>query len=219
MEDDFGFNLKNIVNSSVTILPSKQILVGDRLLWDLRALKEVVIPEGVERIAGYWFSSSVIESIEIAASVRELDANAFHCCKKLRSISFQTDSRLWKIGDGCFEYSGLKEFIAPPGLREIGDAVFWNCSNLKRVALNEGLEALDDQDDDMNYGGTFSCSGIEEITLPSTLRRMSQMTFFGCNRLRTIDVKSGCQADFSGLELSNFTITIPLGEVIGDVCL
>lgn len=70
----------------MTTLQSRQTRVGAKLLWDLRALKDVVIPEGVEKIGAYWFSDSEIESVEIAASVRELGIGAFYSCKSLKHI-------------------------------------------------------------------------------------------------------------------------------------
>ena len=45
--------------------------------------------------------------------------------------------------------------------------------------------------------GLFSYRGVEEITLLSTLRKISQMTLADCSSLRAVYVKSGCQADLS----------------------
>ena len=42
-------------SDSVAILPARSTMVGDRLLWDLRKLKDVVIPEGVLEIGKQWF--------------------------------------------------------------------------------------------------------------------------------------------------------------------
>ena len=61
--------------------------------------------------------------------------------------------------------------------------------------LNEGLEVLDD-----SVNGIFYNSAIKEITLPSTLQKMGKWTFYWCNSLRTIYVKSGCKADLSQLD-------------------
>lgn len=44
----------------------------------------------------------------------------------------------------CFIKSGLEEFVAPSELREIGGGTFCDCTNLKQVTLNKGLEALND---------------------------------------------------------------------------
>ena len=60
--------------------------------------------------------------------------------------------------------------------------------------LNEGLEVLDD-----GVNGTFYNSAMKEITLPSTLQKIGKWTFYWCNSLTTIYVKSGCKADLSRL--------------------
>ena len=96
----------------------------------------------------------------------------------------------------CFEDSGLEEFVAPPGLREICGGAFAGCHKLKRVALNEGLLVLRD-DDGPHYTGVFERTEIVEITLPSTLKEIGKFTFYDCYSLMTIYVKSGCQVDFS----------------------
>ena len=54
--------------------------------------------------------------------------------------------------------------------------------------LNDGLETLSDR-----YSvEVFENSKIEEITLPSTLRKIDSNAFKQCENLRTIYVKSGC---------------------------
>ena len=52
-------------------------------VWGLRKLRDVVIPEGTEKIGGYWFWGSRIKSVEIPASVTEIGTCAFHGCKWL----------------------------------------------------------------------------------------------------------------------------------------
>ena len=80
---------------------------------------------------------------------------------------------------------------------EIGYRAFCGCESLKRVVLNEGLETLCDY----SSSGVFENSGIEEITLPGTLKKIDYGTFSGCYSLRTIYVKSDCQADLSRINL------------------
>ena len=64
--------------------------------------------------------------------------------------------------------------------------------------LNEGLKVLADKDG----FGVFQNTGIEEVTLPSTLRKIGKLTFNRCSSLKTVYVKRGCQANFSGLDMS-----------------
>ena len=72
--------------------------MGSTRVWDLRNLKQVVIPEGIERIGNQWFWGSDIESIEIPATAKEIGADAFYNCKNLKSVTFADGSKLEKIG-------------------------------------------------------------------------------------------------------------------------
>ena len=129
--------------------------------------------------------------------------HVFECCKCLTRVKFQVGSRLQTIGFRCFANSGLEEFVAPSKLREIGPEAFWECTWLKRVTLNEGLEVMADKGKFGDIYGVFEHSGIKAITLPSTLKEIGRLAFSECPNLKTIYVKSGCQADLS--ELCMFT--------------
>ena len=57
--------------ASVVVLPVK-MLVGDRLVFDLRRLRDVVIPEGVQKIGEHCFKGAEIESAAIPVSISPL---------------------------------------------------------------------------------------------------------------------------------------------------
>lgn len=79
----------------------------------------------------------------------------------------------------------------PASVREIGVCAFRNCKNLKRVTLadNSGLEVIGEQ--------CFWASGLEEMTLPRTLRMVSEDAFCCCGSLKRIYVEDGCEANLS----------------------
>ena len=64
----------------------------------------------------------------------------------------------------------------------------------------------------------FEKSGIEEITLPSTLKKIDRRTFLGCSSLRKIYVKNGCQADLSELEIPSSARIVRLSGEAGVFC-
>ena len=65
---------------STQVSPLPEAMVGSQRVWDLRKCKHVVIPEGAERIGNHWFYGCGIESVEIPASVKYIDACAFCDC-------------------------------------------------------------------------------------------------------------------------------------------
>lgn len=64
----------------------RETVVGDVPLLQLRKLREVVIPDGTEKVGNYWFWGSDIESATISASVSEIGVEAFCHCKKLKKL-------------------------------------------------------------------------------------------------------------------------------------
>ena len=47
-------------------------------------MKEIISPEGTEKIGNHWFWGSGIESVTVPASVKEIGADAFYKCKSLK---------------------------------------------------------------------------------------------------------------------------------------
>lgn len=54
---------------TIAVLPDASTMIGRALVWDLRELREVVIPNGAKTVGDYWFAGTNIESVEVPASV------------------------------------------------------------------------------------------------------------------------------------------------------
>ena len=67
VEEDCLAAAKKCVSDAAVF--SREATVGGMLLRDIRALRDVKIPEGVTKIEDEWFKSSTIESVIIPASV------------------------------------------------------------------------------------------------------------------------------------------------------
>ena len=72
----------------VKVGPPPGTTAGSVSVWALRELRDVVIPEGTERVGSYWFWGSNVESVGIPASAREIGTEAFCYCASLRKVSF-----------------------------------------------------------------------------------------------------------------------------------
>lgn len=102
-------------------------MVGDKRLGDLRRLREVVIPDGIEKIGDAWFAGSWIQSVTVPASVRTIGTEAFDHCSDLGSVTFAEGSRLERIEMYAFCKSGLKTFAFPSGVKYVGACAFQDC--------------------------------------------------------------------------------------------
>lgn len=69
---------------------------------------------------------------------------------------------LKEIGMGAFKGTSIESLEAPENLRSIGTDAFMNCSRLKRVVLNDGLESLDAE----VFG---SCTNLEYVYIPKSV--------------------------------------------------
>ena len=56
-------------------------------------------------------------------------------------MTFVEGSKLERIGEYCFDGSGIEEIKLPSTLREIGYHVFDKCDNLMTIYVEDGCEA------------------------------------------------------------------------------
>lgn len=119
-------------------------------------MKEIIIPEGTTKIEDHWFWGSGIESVTVSASVMEISANAFRNCANLREVIFQEGSQLRTILKGAF----------------------YQCSNLVKIALPDGLETIG--------VGCFSESGLTEVVIPSSVTVIEKDAFSDSKNLKKV---------------------------------
>ena len=130
----------------------------------------------------------------IPSTLEVLEKDTFLECRRLSSVTFAEGSRLREIGPNCFAFTGLRAFEAPPSLRKIDRGVFYCCQNLQYLVLNEGLEALgEDDEESCNEVGFFEYSGLKEIVLPGTLVKLGRNAFQQCRSLKRVWIEQRCQ--------------------------
>lgn len=80
------------VPNSTEVGPPTETMMGNIKVWDLKRCRELIIPEGIERIGNHWFWGNNFENITIPASVREIGTEAFCGCVGLKKVVFTKDS-------------------------------------------------------------------------------------------------------------------------------
>ena len=157
----------------------------------------MVIPEGMKIIGNHWFCGSEIASVEIPASVREIWVDAFFICKKLKSVVFAEGSQLEKIGSGSFCHTGIEKITIPKDVEEIQEHAFRECRNLKEAVFEAGSALKKIGNHELNSCtnlknirlpdgletigiGCLWYSGLEEITLPASVKSIELYAFYRC---------------------------------------
>ena len=169
-------------DAQVVIGPPRRTMVGDVLLWDLRALMTVTLPDGIQKVGEGWFARSTIRSVSFPASVRKIEREAFRGCAGLKSLSFQRGAMLECIGAYCFAESGLREVSLPDSVCTVGEAAFKNCADLRHVTLNEGLKELGSR--------AFAGSALRRVCIPVSLESVTG-AFRDCERLEHVELAEG----------------------------
>ena len=150
---------------------------------------EVIIPEGVKKIAEAAFMSCHIKSVKFPDSLDLIEDRAFFCCDELESIDF--GNSIFSIGgmysESVFSYcKSLKRITFPSQIKDIGDRAFINCINLSSVTLNEGLLFIGES--------AFSNNkALTEINIPATVQKLADRCL---DNVRRIHISGYLPKDF-----------------------
>jgi len=180
------------------------------------SLTDVSIEEGMVTIPTQLFRGSGIKEIHIPSSVKSIDADAFFNCRSLENVVFPDG--LENIGSGCFYgCTSLKKVDLPVGVRNLGGSmtdngwasggynVFKDCTSLEEVTLPQHLDRAESAFDGCSALRTvhfaegtivlpysiFNNCGLEEITLPETIKRIEGSVFQSCTNLNVVHLNEG----------------------------
>lgn len=96
--------------------------------------------------------------------------------------------------DSVFSGSTLEDITVPATLKVIRQDNFDGCKNLKKIKFLEGREKLGENEEETSiWNKIFRDCGVEEITLPGTLKEMSPDLFKDCYNLKTVGAVRGCK--------------------------
>ena len=152
-----------IINSGVfqytgvnsVVIPANVTRIGNSA-FAYSSLKSVTFAEGsVCSSIGYAaFRDSLIESIAIPASVENIGEDipaaggplhgyAFDGCRNLKSLTFDTGSKLKNIYNYAFRNTALTKFSFPSSENEItlGNSLFFGCSELTEIYISESVKS------------------------------------------------------------------------------
>lgn len=165
--------------------------IGKHAFANCKALESITVPDGVESIGDWAFANcSALKDVYLSDGISTIGSYAFSDCRSLRTIDLP--ETLTDLGERAFSNAGLNSITLPKGITEIkggtfnqcsrlssvnlssetkvigGDA-FFNCSSLRFLELPEGITTI--------KGGAFYGTGIDELTIPTTITELSSGIF------------------------------------------
>ena len=171
---------------------------------------DIILPKTLNTIKDEQFSRSGVQSVWIGNRVSEIGDLAFGYCERLESIEFEqgNDSNLLDIKGGRIEdiyrYHGafysctsLSSISFPSRIHTIEAGAFDGCKALKKVNFEPnshlvrigGRYSSYSSYDSYYSNGAFRGCGIEEISIPSSVKYIDDCAFTYCSSLSKVELK------------------------------
>lgn len=139
---------------------------------------KLTLPSALETIgAGAFEYCSGLTEVVMGNSVTSVATGAFAYDKGLKKVTLSTS--LTSLPDMMFSSCyALNELVNTSQITQIGESVFMLCKGLTSFEVPSGLKVLSDS--------MFEASGLESITIPSTVQKINTQCFSGCDHLTTV---------------------------------
>lgn len=181
-------------------------------------LKEIKLPNSVEKIGVLAFAESGLEEFRVPDNLVSVGALAFNRCSNMTRFygkHVSEDGRYIVLDDGtAVAYAGgavTDPMYVPEGVKNLASQLFHDEKNLRNLILPEGVESIGDY-------CFFSCTNLETISLPASLKKVEKTAFENCSSLRALKGESPlimeerCLVDngelffFAGSGITDFTV-------------
>ena len=202
---DYAFydnhNLKSVT------LPSTIKRIGSHAFDGTTSLTTLRLPSGIQEVADYAFFNSQLETVNFPETLKKIGDSAF-ANNRLKQIVLP--SALEQLGDESFARNLLTEVMVPSGVKILGTA-FVDNNELHTVHLSEGLEEI--RGANYSYRRAFYGTKINNVILPSTVKRIGNYAFYDTPDLTTFTIPTNVTSigDSAFAHTSLETISLPVG--------
>ena len=166
------------------------------------SIKQVSIPDYINKIRENAFIYTNIESIKIPFSVKELGDGIFKECKNLENVHINCN--IERLPNSIFACcSSLSSFTVPESVKIIGFGAFYQCIHLQSVKLNLGLRIIENRAFD-------ECINLVSLTIPDSIEKIGEdfiPCFRNCTNLKELRYDA-VEAEIKDLPHSIINLTI-----------
>lgn len=167
-------------------LPSTLKIIGDYAICETYSsyqtkgnLRNVDIPDSVEKIGDFAFRGNALETIRIPDSVSSIGNNAFACCRDATSLSI--GAGVTDLKERAFaELTGIATLVVPGNIETIKEYTFFK-TGATEIIISEGVKVIE------NYAFT-QCEKVERITFGNSVESIGSHAFSQCKKLKTLAI-------------------------------
>lgn len=156
-------------------LPESIIELGNGAFYACEKLKIVYLNNNLKVIKKECFEFCHVEEVVLPMCLEKIEEEAFYGCRYLKRL---IPSSSTKSTEQNLHFDETETSVMPESLREIEKGAFENCDELTQMVLNDGLEKLGE--------GAFRESGLRNVRMPSTLRKIKKEVFWLCENLKVV---------------------------------
>ncbi len=173
--------------SSLTAIeiPESVMFLGFRTFAGCTALTDVKLTDNIRDLGtSTFYNCKSLRKVVLPGKITVLEDELFYGCNSMESI--EIPESVSRIGFNAFWGCAMKEIIIPDSVTEIGQSAFSH-SDIEKIILPEGLESFET--------GLFGyCTKLKEVTIPTSVKRMGEYCFMGCEALEVIVIPESLTA-------------------------
>ena len=169
----------------------------------LKTLKQITIPESVEKIDWCVFQKTGLTQIHIPSGVRSIGRDAFSDCVDLKEVTFSEGVEVIGRERADLDYGDnpgtafsnckrLKSIFFPASLKRVDGSTFLGCSNLEEISVSPQSETykVDGNCLIRKEDGCLVLCGRKVNAIPDYVKKIGNYAFFG-RKLTQIDLPGG----------------------------
>ena len=157
----------------------------------LKTLKQITIPNSVEKIDRCVFQKTGLTQIHIPSGVRSIGRDAFSDCVDLKEVTFSEGVESLE-GTAFGDCTNLTSVSFPASLKRVDGSTFLGCSNLEEITVSPQSETFKVDGNCLirKEDGCLVLCGRKVNAIPDYVKKIGNYAFFG-RKLTKIDLPGG----------------------------
>lgn len=168
-------NERNRVSGNPGEIPEDYMYVGDKCFLNNGKVHGVTLPPGCKVIGKHAFEGCQFQkTVSFPPSLTEIKKRAFAGNRRLRKTFFPYTVE--KVGTECYrECSSLKivEFEKNSRCKTISEGTFDSCTRLEKVCLPDTLKVIKKR-------AFYRCKELKKIAIPNSVTNIGKEAFYFC---------------------------------------